>query len=131
MANENALETIIKLIKDLDVDVDPASRAQIHVVYLEHAKAEDIAQVLSNLSNNTSGNSRNSSRNNSTEQLQKQLHATLETTITVKVRLLRATQKAILLLLPHLIPVFESRTMKIRTLWLSSLHRIKSNMSNK
>ena len=64
MANENALETIIKLIKDLDVDVDPASRAQIHVVYLEHAKAEDIAQVLSNLSNNTSGNSRNSSRNN-------------------------------------------------------------------
>lgn len=65
MANENALETITKLIKDLDVDVDPASRAQIHVVYLEHAKAEDIAQVLSNLSNNTSGNSRNSSRNNS------------------------------------------------------------------
>ena len=57
MANENALETITQLIKDLDVDVDPASRAQIHVVYLEHAKAEDIAQVLSNLSNNTSGNS--------------------------------------------------------------------------
>ena len=65
MANENALETITQLIKDLDVDVDPASRAQIHVVYLEHAKAEDIAQVLSNLSNNTSGNSRNSSRSNS------------------------------------------------------------------
>ncbi len=60
MANENALDTITKLIKDLDVDVDPASRAQIHVVYLEHAKAEDIAQVLSNLSNNTNGNSRNS-----------------------------------------------------------------------
>ena len=59
MANENALETITKLIADLDVDVDPASRAQIHVVYLEHAKAEDIAQVLSNLSNNTSGNSKN------------------------------------------------------------------------
>ena len=68
MANENALETITKLIADLDVDVDPASRAQIHVVYLEHAKAEDIAQVLSNLSNNTSGNSKNTrnTRNNRT-----------------------------------------------------------------
>ncbi len=66
MANENALDTITKLIKDLDVDVDPASRAQIHVVYLEHAKAEDIAQVLSNLSQNTSGNSRTNSRNSRT-----------------------------------------------------------------
>jgi general secretion pathway protein D len=68
MANENALKTITKLIADLDVDVDPASRAQIHVVYLEHAKAEDIAQVLSNLSNNTSGNSKNTrnTRNNRT-----------------------------------------------------------------
>ena len=39
MANENALETITQLIKDLDVDVDPVLRAQIHVVYLEHAKS--------------------------------------------------------------------------------------------
>jgi len=71
MANENALETITNLIKDLDVDVDPASRAQIHVVYLEHAKAEDIAQVLSNLSNNTNSGSKTSrntrnTRNNRT-----------------------------------------------------------------
>ncbi len=66
MANENALIKITQLINDLDVDVDPASRAQIHVVYLEHAKAEDIAQVLSNLSNGgQSGakNNRNNTRN--------------------------------------------------------------------
>lgn len=49
-ANEEALEAVALLVAQLDVDVDPASRAQIHVVYLEHAKAEDIAQVLSNLS---------------------------------------------------------------------------------
>ncbi|MGA1524558.1 MAG: hypothetical protein ACO4CZ_11365, partial [Planctomycetota bacterium] len=34
----------------LDVDVDPQNRAQIHVVNLEHAKAEEVAQVLSELS---------------------------------------------------------------------------------
>ena len=49
MANEEALEEVADLIADLDVDVDPASRAQIHVIYLEHAKAEDVSQVLSNL----------------------------------------------------------------------------------
>lgn len=65
MANENALEKITQLIKDLDVDVDPASRAQIHVVYLEHAKAEDIAQVLSNLSNGSNNSSSQNTRNNS------------------------------------------------------------------
>ena len=66
-ANEEALEAVTELVARLDVDVDPASRAQIHVVYLEHAKAEDIAQVLSNLSQNTGAGSRNNrstSRNN-------------------------------------------------------------------
>ena len=43
---------------ELDVDVDPSSRAQIHVIYLKHAKAEDIAQVLSNLSDSKSSDSR-------------------------------------------------------------------------
>lgn len=66
MANEEALDTITKLIQDLDVDVDPASRAQIHVVYLEHAKAEDIAQVLSNLSNGGGSTNKNNTRNNNT-----------------------------------------------------------------
>ncbi len=61
LANEEALEAVKQLIAQLDIDVDPASRAQIHVVYLEHAKAEDVAQVLANLSE--SGSSSSSSRN--------------------------------------------------------------------
>ena len=64
-ANEEALEAVAELVAKLDVDVDPASRAQIHVVYLEHAKAEDIAQVLSNLSQGT-GSSKNSRNNRTT-----------------------------------------------------------------
>ena len=63
MANEEALEDVLSLIDDLDVDVDPSSRAQIHVLYLEHAKAEDVAQVLSNL---TEGSRSSSSRNTAT-----------------------------------------------------------------
>ena len=65
MANEEALEDVLSLIDDLDVDVDPSSRAQIHVLYLEHAKAEDVAQVLSNLTEGSRSSSRNTaSRNN-------------------------------------------------------------------
>jgi general secretion pathway protein D len=65
MANEEALEAVSALIADLDVDVDPASRAQIHVIYLEHAKAEDVSQVLANLTEGPR-NSRNSSARNNT-----------------------------------------------------------------
>jgi general secretion pathway protein D len=61
MANEEAIEAVKKLIAELDVDVDPSRLAQIHVVYLEHAKAEDVAQVLSQLGNG--GNSGSSSSN--------------------------------------------------------------------
>ena len=61
IANTEAMVAVGELISELDVDVDPASRAQIHVVYLEHAKAEDIAQVLSNLSD---GGARTNNRNN-------------------------------------------------------------------
>ncbi len=65
MANDEAMEAVKKLIAQLDVDVDPSSRAQIHVVYLEHSKAEDVSQVLSNLasggsSKNNTSNARNS-----------------------------------------------------------------------
>jgi general secretion pathway protein D len=63
-ANDEAIDDILALIHRLDVDVDPASRAQIHVVYLEHAKAEDVSQVLSNLTQDNSSSS--SSRNRST-----------------------------------------------------------------
>jgi general secretion pathway protein D len=59
-ANEEAMSSIMDLVARLDVDVDPSSRSQIHVIYLEHAKSEDVAQVLSNLAN--SGNSSSSSR---------------------------------------------------------------------
>ncbi len=58
-ANTEAMEAIMDLVRQLDVDVDPSSRSQIHVIYLEHAKAEDVAQVLSNLAN--SGNQSSSS----------------------------------------------------------------------
>ena len=58
------MEAVLKLVDELDRDVDPRSRAQIHVVYLKHAKAEDVAQVLSNLSTESSSSS--SSRNSRT-----------------------------------------------------------------
>ena len=63
LANATAMEAVLKLIDELDKDVDPRSRAQIHVLYLEHAKAEDVAQVLSNLSQDTSSSSSRNSRN--------------------------------------------------------------------
>jgi general secretion pathway protein D len=56
-ANTEAMEDIKELIAKLDVDVDPSSRSQIHVIYLEHANAEDVAQVLSNLANSSSSSS--------------------------------------------------------------------------
>ncbi len=62
LANDEAMTAVKDLIAKLDVDVDISSMAQIHVRYLEHAKAEDVAQVLSNLSQGSSGSS-NSSRN--------------------------------------------------------------------
>ena len=34
LANDEAMEAVAKLIAEVDVDVDPANRAQIHVVYL-------------------------------------------------------------------------------------------------
>jgi general secretion pathway protein D len=61
MANEEALSDVTSLVAKLDVDIDPASRSQIHVVYLENAKAEDIASVLQDLSQSSSGSSRSSS----------------------------------------------------------------------
>jgi len=64
MANEEAIEAVKKLIAQLDVDVDPSSRAQIHVIYLENAKAEDVAQVLSNLSNNSRNTNQTASARN-------------------------------------------------------------------
>ena len=50
LANDIGHEIIAALVLELDVDVDISSRSQIHVVRLEHAKAEDVAGVLSELS---------------------------------------------------------------------------------
>lgn len=50
LANEQGMTAVKELVEELDVDVDLSSRSQIHVVYLEHAKAEEVAQVLANLS---------------------------------------------------------------------------------
>lgn len=61
-ANEAAFAEIEALLEELDVDIDPASRSQIHVIYLEHAKAEDVAQVLSNLTDEGRRNSASNSR---------------------------------------------------------------------
>jgi general secretion pathway protein D len=54
-ANEEAMSAILELVGRLDVDVDPASRAQIHVVYLEHAKAADLSQVIQSLAGGSGG----------------------------------------------------------------------------
>jgi general secretion pathway protein D len=67
-ANTEAMESIMDLVAKLDVDVDPSSRSQIHVIYLEHAKAEDVAQVLSNLANSSSSSSSSSRTGRSSQQ---------------------------------------------------------------
>ena len=66
MANDSAFDDIISLIERLDVDVDPSSRTQIHVVYLEHAKAEEVAQTLSNLTEDGRRQSDSRTRRNNT-----------------------------------------------------------------
>ncbi len=60
LADEDGHAAIRDLLEQIDVDVDPQNRAQIHVVYLENAKAEDVSQVLSELSQSQSSASRNS-----------------------------------------------------------------------
>ncbi len=61
LANEQALAAIKDLVARVDVDIDPASRSQIHVIYLQHAKASDVANVLGNLSQSGRGSSSSSS----------------------------------------------------------------------
>jgi general secretion pathway protein D len=67
LANDEAIAKVKELVAQVDVDIDPASRAQIHVIYLDHANAEDVAGVLSSLSQNTGGggSSRSSSSSRS------------------------------------------------------------------
>ncbi len=60
-ANEEALKAILELVEELDVDVDPEKNAKIHVIYLEHASAETVADVLANLANSSSSGTSSSS----------------------------------------------------------------------
>ncbi len=50
IANEQGHEAVNDLIGKIDVNVDPTTRSQIYVYRLEHAKAEDVASVLQDLS---------------------------------------------------------------------------------
>jgi len=61
IANETGHAAVKDLISQLDVDVDLASRGALHVVKLEHADAQEVANVLQELSNggNNSANQRN------------------------------------------------------------------------
>lgn len=49
LATEKAISEIKDLIAELDYEVDPAAQADIQVVYLEHAKAEELSQTLNSL----------------------------------------------------------------------------------
>ncbi len=50
LANPEGHEAIADLIASVDVSVDVSAGARIRVIYLENAKAEDVASVLSELS---------------------------------------------------------------------------------
>lgn len=54
LANDNGHDAVKDLIQKLDIDVDPTSRSQIYVYRLEHAKAVDVAGVLTDLSQQSS-----------------------------------------------------------------------------
>jgi general secretion pathway protein D len=71
MATKKALVEIRDLVKRIDYETDPRAQADIRVIYLSHAKAEELAQTLNNLlqasnaRNQTSRRTTNtSSRNN-------------------------------------------------------------------
>lgn len=55
LANDQGHDAVVTLLAEIDVDVDPQNRAQIHVVYLEHAKAEEVSAVLAELSDGSGG----------------------------------------------------------------------------
>jgi general secretion pathway protein D len=72
LATEKSLVEIKQLIDDVDYEVDPFAQADIHVIYLEYAKAEELSSTLNSLiqqstsrtaaSSRTTGSSRTSGR---------------------------------------------------------------------
>jgi general secretion pathway protein D len=65
LANDEGHEAVRKLVAELDRDITDSSRSKIHVVRLEHAKSEEVTQVLESLANGSSRSS-SSSRNSRT-----------------------------------------------------------------
>jgi len=55
MASEGDTDRVKKLIDMLDKEI-PRGKDRIHVVYLQHAKSEDLAQVLQDLPSKSGGN---------------------------------------------------------------------------
>ena len=55
LANQDGHQAVRDLIQKLDVDTDPTAGSQIHVVYLENAKAEEVATIMSQLSEEGGG----------------------------------------------------------------------------
>ena len=53
MATEQGIEDVKEFIARIDYEIDPWAKSDIHVVYLEYANAEDLSQVLSNLTQET------------------------------------------------------------------------------
>jgi len=59
LATEKSIEEIKELIAKIDYEVDPFAQADIHVIYLEHAKAEELSSTLNSLiQQSSSGRSR-------------------------------------------------------------------------
>jgi len=62
LADDQGHKAVIDLIAKIDVDTDPTKGSQIHVKYLENAKATEVATVLSQLSQAGSGGASTPSR---------------------------------------------------------------------
>ena len=54
LATEKSIEEIKALIEEIDYEVDPSANADIHVIYLEHAKAEELSSTLNSLTQQSS-----------------------------------------------------------------------------
>lgn len=75
LANDQGHQVVADLVADLDVDIDLSSRSQIHVVRLEHAKAEEVSKVLNDLSQGGGGSSRGNSKSTSSKTANKSRQA--------------------------------------------------------
>lgn len=65
LATDKSLEDIKGLIARIDYQTDPFAQSDIHVIYLEHAKAEELAQTLNNLIQQTNQRAQQSRTNSS------------------------------------------------------------------